>query len=44
MGSTVTEPDIAPLILQLFSEGLTSNEIDDKIIQFFTAYDQSTEN
>ena len=43
MSGTVKEPDITPLILKLKTQGLTQNQIDDRIIKFFDSYDQSQE-
>jgi N-formylglutamate amidohydrolase len=43
MSGSVTEPDITPLVLKLQTQGLTQNQIDDRIIKFFDSYDQSQE-
>lgn len=41
MGQTANEPDLTPLILKLIKDGVKEKELDERIIEFFGAYDES---
>jgi hypothetical protein len=41
MGQTVAEPDLTPLIVKLMQNEVSGNDLDEKIVNFFSAYDEA---